>query len=158
MDELPVEMFLDAYPAGIRRAAYALRDIVREIVPDAIEGIRVGWRVVGYAVPVERRKPKLFALIGPEPKHVHLFFQYGIFLDDPDRVLRGAHLKLRQVRYLTFTSIAGVEAFPRDEMERFILDAARLAPMSREQRSAIALGNDTDPNRHAGSASSSFER
>ena len=138
MDELPVEVFLDAYPAHIREAAFALRRIVREVVPDAVESIRIGWRVVGYSIPGKRR-PKLFALIGPEPRHVHLFFQYGIFLSDPDGLLQGAQEKLRQVRYLTFTSEEDMAAFPIDTMKRFLLDAAALAPMSREQREALAV-------------------
>ena len=140
MDELPVEVFLDAYPAHIREAAFALRRIVREVVPDAVESIRIGWRVVGYSIPGKRR-PKLFALIGPEPGHVHLFFQYGIFLGDPDGLLQGAQEKLRQVRYLTFTSEEDIAAFPIDTMKRFLLDAAALAPMSREQREALAVAS-----------------
>jgi hypothetical protein len=138
MDEPPVEVFLDSYPEHIRRASQALRRAVREVTPDAVEGVRLGWRVVGYAIPT-RRRPKLFALIGPEPKHVHLFFQYGAFLADPDRVLEGARLKLRQVRYLTFTSVEDVERLPRETMDRLIIEAAQLAPMSREQRLSLAL-------------------
>jgi hypothetical protein len=137
VDELPVEVFLDSYPEHIRRASQALRRAVREVTPDAVEGVRLGWRVVGYAIPT-RRRPKLFALIGPEPKHVHLFFQYGAFLADPDRVLEGAQLRLRQVRYLTFTSVEDVERFPRETMDRLILDAAQLAPMLREERLSLA--------------------
>jgi hypothetical protein len=139
MDELPVEIFLDAYPPHIRDAAQRLRQIVQEVVPEAVESIRVGWRVVGYSIPA-RRRPKLFALIGPEPWHIHLFFQYGVFLDDPDRLLQGAQEKLRQVRYLTFTSVEEVDAFPRDRMDRLILDAAQLAPMTRDQRLSLAIG------------------
>lgn len=137
VDELPVEVFLDTYPDRIRRSAQLLREIVMDVIPDAVESIRVGWRVVGYAIPT-RRRPKLFALIGPEPKHVHLFFQYGVFLADPDRLLQGAQEKLRQVRYLTFTSPEEVRAFPRETMDRFLLDAAQLAPMTRDQRLSIA--------------------
>jgi hypothetical protein len=142
VDELPVEAFLDSYPEHIRRASQALRRAVREVTPDAVEGVRLGWRVVGYAIPT-RRRPKLFALIGPEPKHVHLFFQYGAFLADPDRVLEGAQLRLRQVAYLTFTSVEDVERFPRETMDRLILDAAQLAPMSREQRLSLARDRPT---------------
>jgi hypothetical protein len=139
MDELPVEIFVDSYPPHIRDAAVLLRQIVRELLPDAIEGVRIGWRAIGYTVPGTRGRPKLFALIGPEAKHVHLFFHYGIFLADPDRILRGAHLKLRRVRYLTFTSPREVEDFPRDTLVRFLLEAAQLAPLSDEQRRALVV-------------------
>ena len=139
MDELPVEIFVDAYPPPIRDATYLLRRSLRELVPDAVEGVRIGWRAIGYTVAGTRRRPKLFALIGPEPKHVHLFFHYGIYLADPDRVLRGAHLKLRRVRYLTFTSPGEIEAFPRATLARFVRDAAELAPLSDEQRRALVV-------------------
>jgi hypothetical protein len=139
MDELPVEVFLDTYPPYIRQSARLLRQVVLEVVPDAVESIRTGWRAVGYAIPA-RRRPKLFALIGPEPKHVHLFFQYGVFLADPDGLLQGAQERLRQVRYLTFTSPEDITRFPRDVIDSFLLDAAQLAPMTRDQRQSIALG------------------
>ena len=138
MDELPADIFLDTYPDHIQKAANRLRRIVREVVPEGVEGVRLGWRVVGYSIPTWKR-PKLFALIGPEPKHVHLFFQYGAFLADPNKVLEGAHLKLRQVRYLTFESVDDVAGFPRATLDRLLLDAAQLAPMTREQRLALAL-------------------
>jgi hypothetical protein len=138
MDELPVEAFLESYPPHIREAAEGLRRLVRGAVPDAVEGLRLGWRVIGYSIPTARRL-KLFGAIGPEPKHIHLFFHYGAFLADPERILEGAHLRLRQVRYLTFTSIDQVATFPPETMERLLMEATQLATMTREQRLTIAM-------------------
>jgi hypothetical protein len=139
IDALPVEAFLDDYPAPIREAAQRLRAIVRRSVPDAIERVRPGWRLIGYDVPVGRRT-RYFAWISPESIHVHLGFEHGVLMADPDRRLNGAHLKLRKVRYLTYSSPADV----RDhEAAVFVLEAARIATLSRDERVAIALDRET---------------
>ena len=75
-EALPPEAFLSGYPDGIRVAAETLRAIVRRAVPDSIEGVRGGWRLIGYEVPVGRRS-RYFAYVAPEPIHVHLGFEYG---------------------------------------------------------------------------------
>ena len=137
MDELPTEVFLDGYPIPIREAANTLRSIVREVVPDAIEGIRPGWRLIAYSVPTGRRRQRLFAAVGPEPRHCHLFFEYGAFIPDPAGLLEGAQLRLKQVRYLTFTSPDEVSAIPTATIEQYLLDAVRVATMSREQRLSL---------------------
>ena len=45
LDAIPPEAFLDAYPENIRGAAEALRRLIRRVVPDAIERVRLGWRL-----------------------------------------------------------------------------------------------------------------
>lgn len=138
VEPIPPDVFLASYPDGIREAADRLRTLVQRAVPDAIERVRPGWRLIGYDVPAGRRAV-YFAFVVPEPKHVHLGFEHGIAMADPDRVLRGAHLKLRKVRYLTFR--------PGDAIhEGMILDlvqeAVRVATMSRAERLALLLDRD----------------
>ena len=100
-EPLPPEILLDDYPPDIQAVANALRAVVMTAVPDAIERVRVGWRLIGYDVPAGRRT-RYFAFVVPEPAHVHLGFEYGILMSDPQRLLHGAELKLRKVRYFTF--------------------------------------------------------
>lgn len=94
-EPIPPDAFLSGYSPSIRDVAERLRDVVCEAVPEAIERVRVGWRLIGYDVPVGRRT-RYFAFVAPEPEHVHLGFEYGIWMDDPDGLLRGAHLDLRR--------------------------------------------------------------
>jgi hypothetical protein len=75
--------------------------VVHEAVPEAIEGVRTGWRLIGYDVPVGRRTG-YFTFVVPEPVHVHLGFAYGAWMADPDELLQGAHLNLRKVRFVTY--------------------------------------------------------
>ena len=63
---IPAELFLSAYPPDIRELAERLRGSVSEAVPDAIERVRIGWRLIGYDVPVGSRT-RYFAFVAHEP-------------------------------------------------------------------------------------------
>jgi hypothetical protein len=117
MDPLPPEALLDAYPPPIRALADELRMILRGAVPDAIERVRPGWRLLGYDLPVAapsrsrptgrcggrtpRPRTTYFAWIAPEPGHVHLGFEHGMLLADPGGILSGRGITKR-VRWFTF--------------------------------------------------------
>lgn len=138
METIPVEAFLEPYPQPMREVAEALRAIVRQVVPDAIEAVRLGWRLIGYKVPVGRRSV-YFAYVAPEPIHVHLGFEHGIFMNDPGGRLEGAHLNLRKVRYLTVRSIDEVD---NEAFTGLVREAARVAVMPKEGRLATLLDRD----------------
>lgn len=138
MDPLPPELLLDGYSPGIRRAVDRLRAVVKRAVPDAIERVRPGWALIGYDVPIGKRT-RYFAFVWPEPEHAHLGFEYGIWMDDPDNILQGAHLRLRKVRFVTYEP---GEAIPETALVRYTREAARMATMSREERLARELDRD----------------
>jgi hypothetical protein len=133
MEALPPELFVERFPPEIAALAERLRALVRRAVPDAVERVRPGWRLIGYEVPVGRRL-RYFAYVAPEPIHVHLGFEYGIAVSDPDGLLEGAHLNLRQVRYVTYRP--GDEV-PEPALERLTRDAAAVAALPREARLAL---------------------
>ena len=141
MDSIPPELLLEPFPDRIREATAVLRRLVRQAVPEATEKVRSGWRLIGYDVPV-RRRSAFFAYIAPEPIHVHLGFEVGVLMADPDRVLEGAHLRLRKVRYLTFEPGGEI---PEQAVLDFIRDAARIAAMTRQERLALALEREWRP-------------
>ena len=137
-DPFPAELFLAAYPDEIRSQADILRSLVRRAVPGVLERVRPGWRLVGYAIPVGRRS-RYFAYVAPEPEHVHIGFEYGVLMADPQRLLEGAHLRLRKVRFLTFRPGQPIPAADVLELTR---EAARVAILSREERLALAADRD----------------
>lgn len=143
MDAIPPDAFLADYPAAIRAAAEELRAIVRRAVPDALERVRPGWWLIGYEVPIGHHAA-YFAYVAPEPGHVHLGFEYGVALADPDRLLQGAHLRLKKVRYLTF--LPG-QPIPWPPLVALTRDAARVAAMSRQERLALVLDRQWAPDR-----------
>jgi hypothetical protein len=55
---------------------------------------------------------------------VQLGFEYGIWMTDPDGLLRGAHLNLRKVRFVTYEADDPV---PTDALVRYTREAAALA-------------------------------
>jgi hypothetical protein len=124
-EPIPPELFLSAYPPDIVEIAERLRGAVQEAVPEAIERVRIGWRLIGYDVPVGRRT-RYFAFVAPEPEHVHLGFEYGAWMTDPAGLLRGAHLDLKKVRYFTYEP---GDAIPTDILVRYTREAAELATL-----------------------------
>lgn len=141
--EQPIELFLAAYPEETVRLAEQLRALVKRALPEALERMRPGWRLIGYDVPVGRRK-RSFAYVAPQPGHVHLGFEYGAWLDDPQGLLEGAHLRLRQVRYLTYRP---GDELPEATVMALIRDAARVAQLSPANRVAMALDRQAGPPR-----------
>ena len=133
-DHPPVEIFLDRFPPAIRDTGLRLRELIRIAVPDSVEGVRSGWNWVGYGLP-DRRAKRTFAWIGPELKHIHLGFQNGILLADPQHLLHGAEERLKQFRYLTFEPEIDLD-------EGIVLDflrrSADIAVMPRLARQALA--------------------
>lgn len=109
----------------IRDIAEQLRDLVHDAVPEALERVRTGWRLIGYDIPVGSRT-RYFAFVAPEPVHVHLGFEHGIWMSDPDDMLLGAHLDLRKVRFVTYQP---GDAIPADALVRYTREAADLAAL-----------------------------
>ncbi|HEX5579458.1 MAG TPA: DUF1801 domain-containing protein [Candidatus Limnocylindria bacterium] len=124
-DAIPPELFLSGYPEGIQDLAERLCAVVRKAVPESIERVRPGWRLIGYDVPVGRRT-RYFAWVAPEPEHVHLGWQFGIWMSDPGGILRGAHLNLKKVRYVTYQP---GDPIPTDALIGYTREAAALAAM-----------------------------
>jgi hypothetical protein len=141
MSSIPPDAFLEPYSPEIREAADTLRAVVKRAVPNAVERVRLGWQLIGYDLPVGRRTV-YFAYVAPEPIHVHLGFEHGVLMADPDRLLEGAHLGLRKVRFLTFKP---GQPIPEPALVELTREAARVATMSREERLALALDRDWRP-------------
>jgi hypothetical protein len=137
MDAIPPEALLDSVPPPIRALAGDLRLVVHGAVPEAIERVRPGWRLIGYDVPNGRRT-SYFAFVAPEPGHVHLGFEYGWLMDDSDGLLLGRNVTKR-VRWLTFRSGDRVD----DRiLAPLVVQAAQIALGSREERFLRAMEHD----------------
>ena len=133
-DELPAEFLLDSFPPAIRETGRTLRSLIFATVPGAVETVRPGWRWIAYSLP-EKGKVRNFAWIGPERKHIHLGFEHGTLLADPEHILQGAQERLRKFRYFTFEPAIDLdEAILVDYLER----AAQLALMPSLARRALA--------------------
>ncbi len=127
MQHIPPEALLASCSEPMREVAVALRQIVRRSMPEALEGVRPGWSVIGYDAVAGRRKA-YFAWIWPQPEHVHLGFVYGVAMDDPSGALQG---DAKLARWLTF-----LPGDPLDEplLTALLHEGARVALLSRAER------------------------
>jgi len=133
-DDLPAEFLLDTFPTAIRNTGRALRSLIFATVPGTVETVRPGWRWIAYSLP-EKGRVRNFAWIGPERKHIHLGFEHGTLLADPEHLLQGAQEKLRKFRYVTFEPEIDIdEAVLVDYVRR----AAEVAVMPSAVRRALA--------------------
>jgi hypothetical protein len=137
METIPPEALFAAHSPQHQKLANALRRLVKRAVPTAIERVRTGWGVIGYDVPVGQRT-RFFAWVWLQPEHVHLGFQNGVLMDDPDGVLQGAGVT-KQVRWLTLDSI---EEIREAEFMELVREAARIGTMSRSERVARRIDRD----------------
>ena len=110
-------------------------------MPGTVEAVRSGWRWIAYSLP-EKGRVRNFAWIGPERKHIHLGFEHGTLLADPEQILHGAEEKLRKFRYLTFEPEIDIdEAILVDYLRR----AADLAVMPAPARRGLGASVAGDP-------------
>jgi hypothetical protein len=130
-----IDEFLAFYPPRIARQAQKLRALMARAVPTAKERLRPGWRLIGYDLPITRHGT-YFAWVWPEVEHIHVGWQAGTLMDDPDHVLRGAHLRLKKVRYLTFRP---ADSIPSRLVVDLTRQAARISSMSRGERQILAM-------------------
>lgn len=133
-DQPPAEALLDAFPPAIRETGRALRELVLATVPGCVETVHPGWRWIAYSLP-DGRRVRNFAWIGPEAKHIHLGFEHGTLLADPEHLLQGAQERLKKFRYFTFEPAIDIDvAILVDYLER----AAELAILPSSLRRALA--------------------
>ncbi len=130
---MPPEALLADFP-HLAVTAERLRTIVRSAVPEAIERVRPGWRLIGYDLPVGRRTV-FFAWIWPQPEHVHLGFVHGVAVPDPDRLLRGQ----RGVKLARWTTFTAGESIDDGALAQLVLAAAEIAVLPPAARRSLAL-------------------
>ena len=125
-ETIPVEALLADLSPGHAAIAEVLRRVVLDAVPEAIERVRPGWRLIGYDLPIKRHGV-FFAWIWPEPEHVHLGFPRGTLMDDPGGVLRGEGIT-KGARWLTYEIGDEVDG---SVARTLALEAARVALIPR---------------------------
>jgi hypothetical protein len=132
MDLVPPEALLAGLPDPMPDLAQKLRVLVKRAEPEAIEKVRPGWRVIGYDLPLDRRRTAFFAWIWAQPEHVHLGFPQGVHLSDPARLLQGAGIT-KLARWVTLSSVDDLRT---EEFEALVHAAAAFASIPKAARVA----------------------
>jgi hypothetical protein len=139
VDVIPPEALLEDFPAPMQAIAQRLRDVVTQAIPEALERVRPGWRLIGYDLPIGKRLI-YFAFVLPEDVHVHLGFGHGWAMRDPHRMLHGAGITKR-VRWLTFVAGDEIDA---ERCVELVREAARVAAMTRGERELQSMDGEGD--------------
>lgn len=108
IEDLLATSFLEA-----REIVEALRLLVRDTVPDAVEYYSRGWGAIAYRHP----KAGYFVGIFPLKDNVTLLFEHGIDLPDPDGVLTGSGTQTRVI------PIRAVDAIPENAIRVLLREA-----------------------------------
>jgi len=125
------EQFLSVFPAATQALAQRLRRLIEQTLPDCLEAVYPGWRLLGYRIRGEGRS-HYFAFLAPKQDQVVLGFEFGVFLSDPAGLLQG---KGKQVRQLPIRSMADwrPRKFAALIREAAVLAAMPKAAMARKQ-------------------------
>lgn len=138
MDPIPPEALLEAVSPPMREVAEWLRGVVRRTLPEAEERVRVGWGVIGYDIPVGRRRTAFVAWLWAQPEHVHLGFPHGILLDDPDRRLEGIGITKR-ARWVTLTPEAPL---PESVLAALLREAVRVSSLPPGEQTLLRIAHE----------------
>ncbi|MEX1279462.1 MAG: DUF1801 domain-containing protein [Acidimicrobiia bacterium] len=82
---------------AVRPVASALRAMVLDVHPDAVEVVRLGDRAATYGVG-PKKMSEGHTYVMPQSSWVNLGFYHGAALPDPDGRLEGTGARLRHVK------------------------------------------------------------
>lgn len=112
--------FLAAYDRHISDLALALREVVLEEAPEAIESIYDAYSAVAIGFSFTGRLKDGFCHIATYTNYVNLGFDRGVLIADPHKVLAGTG---KWTRHIT---IAGESDLQRPFLRRYIQAAIEL--------------------------------
>jgi hypothetical protein len=113
------EEILAGHTPEVRRIAQRLRELIRDVVPEAVETAHRGWHAIGYRHP----QAGYFCGIFPLERSVKLGFEWGALLRDVDGLLQRGPSVGKQVRY---AELADADAIPEDALALLLLEAVGL--------------------------------
>jgi hypothetical protein len=132
-----IEQFLAKFPIQIQELASTLDLLIKSSVPEARGAVYVGWQLIGYRAK-RLSRDVYFAYVYPTPDYVDIGFEYGILLEDQDRLLNGDG---KQVRYARFDNPKDI---PTEKLAQLIVEAVDIAFLNKEQKQQLFLKYDSD--------------
>lgn len=120
--EARLEGLLEQYPADVGATVRALRDLVREVLPDGEELVDPADHLLGYAFrdPATGKRAWDILAVAPHRGHVNVQFGNGVELPDPGGLLTGTGKRARHA------TCRRPEDTHRTELRELILAQARL--------------------------------
>lgn len=99
---------LSRHAPTVRGIFIALRDLVREVMPDAVEQLDLPDRVLafGFGPPGGVRLSGFAVGLIPHAAHVNVQLADGALLPDPDAIVEGTGKRIRHVKCRTSEDVA----------------------------------------------------
>jgi Domain of unknown function (DU1801) len=103
-----LDPLLDAHSPDVRSIFLALRDLVRDVMPDATEQLDLPDRLLafGFGPPGGVRIRGLAIALIPHAVHVNVQLADGALLDDPSRIVEGTGKRIRHVKCRSLEDVA----------------------------------------------------
>ena len=111
---MEIEELINEYSDKVAAIAHELRAFIVVTVPDAVETLHIGWKVISYG------RKKKFCAIACHGQWVNLQFHNGAGLSDPDGLLEGMGRNMRHVKIRSKDDIGA-------SLKNLIEDAANAA-------------------------------
>jgi hypothetical protein len=125
-----LELFLSTYAPDVQALAHRTRDLILEVMPNAVELVDPPSRIIAYGFGT--RYIDLVCAISPNKTYVNLIFNQGAALPDPQHLLEGTGKRARHIK------IAGVERLTDPGARQMIAtawDAMSRDPLTTHQES-----------------------
>ncbi|MEM1269376.1 MAG: DUF1801 domain-containing protein [Bacteroidota bacterium] len=87
-------------PPRVAEIARALRRIILDDFPEAVEVVRLGDKAASYGVG-PKKMSESHVYVSPQKGYVNLGFWHGVNVSDPEGLLEGTGKKLRHVKVRT---------------------------------------------------------
>lgn len=118
--------YLASYDPHVSRLALAVREVILEEAPEAIESISTGYAVaIGFSFTGKPLKDG-FCHIATYSDYVNLGFNRGALLPDPNGVLEGAGKSIRHI------TIRNQQDLDRPFIRRYLQAAIELANLRQQ--------------------------
>lgn len=121
MPEADVDL-LEPHSRAVRDVFAALRALVREVMPDAVEQLDLPDRLLafGYGPPGAVRLRGLAVALIPHGAHVNVQLADGADLPDPTGIVEGTGKRIRHVKCRTLDDVArpALRALLEDQASR----------------------------------------
>ena len=114
------EQFLAVFPPDVRELVNQLRELIKQTIPNIIEAVYPGWKLIGYREQ-DGKRSRYFCFVAPFEDRVMLGFEYGVLMADAAGLLEGDG---KQVRYVTLRNDADLRPC---ELSALIAEAAMVA-------------------------------
>jgi hypothetical protein len=101
--ETEVRALLQAFPPEVRAVALRARELLATEMPDAVEQVKAGWKVIQYGATAKLKDQII--VIQPQATWVNLGFAHGAELPDPTGLLEGSGKGIRHVKLRTLKEV-----------------------------------------------------